>query len=401
MRLLQGKVIAITGAGAGLGRAYAEYLGGEGARLVVNDVGRTAEGRSSAEQLVAELAAAGVSAVANSESVASFAGAASVVDSAVQAYGRLDVLVNNAGIVRDKMMLDLTESMWDEVLAVHLVGTFACSQAAAEQMKDQPEGGVIINTSSYAGLRGNFGQSNYAAAKGGIYSLTLVHALELSRLGIRVNAIAPLAKTQMTAGFGTVPDSMTAEQVAPMVAFLASDLAAEVNGRVFGVHGELIFEYRMEQSAGLRATRWTPQRIAEQLERIGDFGGTSAPPTEADEAPLVREIFARLPETYRVHRGGSWRAVLRWEVAGADSFVVQIEPESCTVTSVAAGAEEVPPTCVVRTDVTTFLALAEGVLEGEQAYMEGRITATKLRQLLRFQQLVDVVQARRLAAQSD
>src|SRR5215470_17376538 len=195
MGLLEGKVAVITGAGGGIGKAVAQLFASEGAHVVVNDVGGARDGTGTdaapAERVVEEIRASGGQACANFDSVASSEGAEKVVKMALDHFGRVDVLVNNAGILRDKTLLKMDESMWDEVIAVHLKGTFLCTQAAARQMVAQGEGGRIVNTTSVSGLLGNFGQANYSAAKAGIYGLSRTAAIELQKHRITVNAIAP------------------------------------------------------------------------------------------------------------------------------------------------------------------------------------------------------------------
>ena len=243
--LLQGKVAVVTGSGRGVGRGIALSLAREGAKVVINDVGCEVDGRGSAQdpaaQVVNEIKAMGGDAAPNYDSVASFSGAENIIKSAVEKFGRIDILVNNAGIVRDKSIAKMTEDDFDAVLAVHLKGTFNCGRHAIPIMRDQGYGRVINITSS-AGLRGNFGQSNYGAAKAGIMGLTLVWAIELGKYGVTVNAMAPAGLTRMV---GTIPGmegkepppEMNAELNGPMVAFLASEKAAHVNGQIFGRRG--------------------------------------------------------------------------------------------------------------------------------------------------------------------
>ena len=198
---LDGKVAIITGAGNGIGREHALLFARLGARVVVNDPGcdRHGDGTSSAaEAVLEEIRAAGGEAIANLEPVGGFEAAAEIVESAVSAWGKLDILVNNAGILRDRTLLKTNEEEWDQVIQVHLKGTFTMLQAAARRMKEQGLGGRIINTSSGSGLLGNFGQSNYGAAKMGIQALTRIGAIELAHYQITVNAIAPMAYTRMT-----------------------------------------------------------------------------------------------------------------------------------------------------------------------------------------------------------
>jgi NAD(P)-dependent dehydrogenase (short-subunit alcohol dehydrogenase family) len=280
MGCLQGKVAVITGAGGGIGRAHALLFAREGARVVVNDVGcqRDGTGQSNAaDRVVAEIRALGGEATANTEAVGTFKSAGRIVQAALDAFGRLDVLVNNAGILRDRTILNMTPEEWDQVIQVHLTGTFACLQAAARVMKEQGAGGRIINTSSSSGLLGLFGQTNYGAAKAGIHALTRIAALELAKYQITVNALAPAALTRMLETIPGVKDTVTEEVlgpqfIAPMAAFLASDAAAGITGQTFGVEGSHLFIYKMMTSHG--ATRragpepWTVEEIAQALPRI-------------------------------------------------------------------------------------------------------------------------------------
>jgi NAD(P)-dependent dehydrogenase (short-subunit alcohol dehydrogenase family) len=243
--LLQGKVAVVTGSGRGVGRGIALALAREGAKVVINDVGCEVDGRGSAEdpaaQVVKEIKALGSDAAPNYDSVASFSGAENIIKTAVGKFGRIDVLVNNAGIVRDRSIAKMSEEDFDAVLGVHLKGSFNCGRHAIPIMREQGYG-RIINITSSAGLRGNFGQSNYGAAKAGIMGLTLVWAIELGKYGITVNAMAPAGLTRMV---GTIPGmegkepppEMNPELNGPMVAFLASDKAAHVNGQIFGRRG--------------------------------------------------------------------------------------------------------------------------------------------------------------------
>ncbi len=276
--LLEGKVAVVTGAGGGIGREHALALAREGARVVVTDLGsdRHGGGRGGemADGVVAEIRAAGGDAVASYDTVATREGADGIVWTALSRYGRLDVLVNNAGILRDRTLLNMSQEDLDRVLDVHLRGTFLCTQAAARQMKVQGQGGRIVNTTSLSGLVGNFGQGNYAAAKAGVYGLTRVAALELQKIGVTVNAIAPVALTRMTSDLammkGATEEELGPQHVAPVVVFLASGLAADLTGQVIGVHGGKLFLYRMETTAGAEADGqpWTAERIREAWGKI-------------------------------------------------------------------------------------------------------------------------------------
>ena len=284
MGLLDGKVVIVTGAGGGIGRAEALLCAREGARVVVNDLGGARDGTGSDEAAAAKVAeeirAAGGEAAASFDSVATPEGARRIVQAAVDAFGRLDVLVNNAGILRDKTLLKMDEAMWDAVVEVHLKGTFLCTQAAAKQMIAQGEGGRVVNTTSVSGMMGNFGQSNYSAAKAGVYGLTRTAAIELQKHRITVNAIAPIAKTRLTEDlpmFQTVGATLTPDHVAPAALFLASDLCADRTGHVLAVAGAQMYIYKVVQSPGKfkdvgvgegESGVWTAQEIADHWDAI-------------------------------------------------------------------------------------------------------------------------------------
>ncbi len=255
MGLFDGKVAIVTGAGRGIGRAEALLLASEGSAVVVNDLGGESTGEGAdqrpAQQVVDEIVAAGGRAVANYGNVADWNGGQALIAQAIDEFGGLDVLVNNAGILRDKMSFNMDEAEWDSVIAVHLKGHFVTSRFAAAYWRQQsketgnPVGASIVNTASESGLYGNAGQVNYAAAKAGIASMTIVMARELERAGVRVNAIAPVARTRLTeavAGDYMTPnegefDKFAPENVAAAACWLASDLAAGVTGQVVKVGG--------------------------------------------------------------------------------------------------------------------------------------------------------------------
>jgi len=277
MGLVEGKVVIVTGAGGGIGRAEALAFAREGAKVLVNDVGSTRDGSGTdggpAGGVVEEILAAGGEAFPNTDTVATPEGAAKIVAAAVERWGRLDVLVNNAGILRDKSFTKMDEAMWDAVVDVHLKGTFLCSQAAAKQMLLQGEGGRIVNTTSVSGMLGNFGQANYAAAKAGIYGLTRTLAIELQKHRITVNALSPTAKTRMTEDLPMFQgmDSLTPEHVAPAALFLGSSLVGERTGLVLAVAGSQMYVYKVVQSAGRfkdEGAAWTAQEIAENWDAI-------------------------------------------------------------------------------------------------------------------------------------
>jgi NAD(P)-dependent dehydrogenase (short-subunit alcohol dehydrogenase family) len=280
LRLCEDRVVVITGAGRGIGRAHALAFAREGARVVVNDVGAGLDGSGAsggpASDVVEEIRASGGTAVADTSDVASWAGAAAVVDHAVTAFGRLDVLVNNAGILRDRMVVNLDEAEWDAVLRVHLKGHAAPLRHAAAHWRARAKAGEhvdarVVNTSSGAGLLGSVGQAAYSAAKAGIAALTVVAAAELARYGVTVNAIAPAARTRMTeqafAAAMARPDegfdAMAPANVSPLVVWLGSREAGGVTGRVFEVEGgriSLAEGWRPGPTAD-RGARWEPAEL--------------------------------------------------------------------------------------------------------------------------------------------
>jgi len=277
MGLLDGKVAIVTGSGGGIGRCHALALAKEGAKVVINDVGGDRSGtggaKSMADKVVDEIKAAGGQAVANYDSVATMAGGKAIVQTAIDAFGRLDILVNNAGILRDKTLLKMDEAMWDGVIAVHLKGTFACTQPAAAFMKDQGQGGRIINTSSTSGLLGNFGQANYGAAKAGIAGFTRVCAIEFAKHGITVNALVPVAKTRMTEdlpAFSQLEEGqLDPAHISPVMVFLASDLAKDITGKFFLIRGPQISAMEVKVTEGVaKKGMWTPQEIAKNIDKI-------------------------------------------------------------------------------------------------------------------------------------
>jgi len=278
MGLLDGKVTVITGAGNGIGRASALLFAREGARVVVNDLGSARDGSgagaTTADAVVAEIRQNGGSAEASHDNVSSKQGADAIIEKALSTYGRVDVLLNNAGILRDKTLLKMSPEDWQAVLDVHLSGSFYCTQAAARTMKDQGSGS-IINTTSVSGMLGNFGQANYAAAKAGIYGLTRTASIELQRYGITVNAVAPIAKTRMTDDlpmFAKIADTLSPEHVAPAHLFLASELCGERTGIVLAVAGARMSVYKVVESAGrFKETDggvWTAEEIERHFDAI-------------------------------------------------------------------------------------------------------------------------------------
>ena len=249
----EGKVAIITGAGGGLGRQHALLLASRGAQIVVNDLGGAVDGTGSstspAEQVVAEIEALGGVAVADASSVASQEGAEAMVKTALDAFGRVDIVINNAGILRDKSFANMTPDLWEPVIAVHLTGTFNVTRAAWPHMKEQAYG-RIVSTSSAAGIFGNFGQTNYGAAKMGIVGMTRVWAQEGGKYNIRANAIAPVAKTRMTEDLlGPMVEKIAPELVSPVVAYLASE-ECDVNGEIYSVGGGRVSRIFIAEAPG-------------------------------------------------------------------------------------------------------------------------------------------------------
>ncbi|HZM54274.1 MAG TPA: SDR family NAD(P)-dependent oxidoreductase [Acidimicrobiales bacterium] len=271
------RVAIVTGAGRGIGRQFALELARQGASVVVNDLGVGLRGEASegdpATSVCAEIEAIGGHAVPSHESVTDFEAAARIVATAVDTFGRLDILVNNAGIVRDRTLVKMTEDDFDAVVATHLKGTFNCTRHAVPVMREAGYGRVV-NVTSSAGLRGNFGQTNYGAAKAGIMGMTFVWALELARAGITVNAIAPAGATRMTASLGASdaePDPrLDPAMNAPLVAFLASERAAHVNGQVFGRtdFSYTLFRHPKQIAWMNKDGGWDTESVAEQFDTM-------------------------------------------------------------------------------------------------------------------------------------
>jgi NAD(P)-dependent dehydrogenase (short-subunit alcohol dehydrogenase family) len=294
MSICDGRVVIVTGAARGLGRAHALAFAAEGARVVVNDLGVELDGTSArsgpAEEVVEEIRAAGGEAVANGDDIADWDGAARLVRAAIDAFGDLHVVVNNAGFVRDRMFANVEEDEWDAVIRVHLKGHAAPSRHAAAYWRDRAKAGEavdarIVNTSSGAGLLGSIGQAAYSAAKGGIAALTLVQAAELGRYGVTANAIAPSARTRMTEGVFTEmmakPDSgfdaMDPSNVSPLVVWLGSTESHDVTGRVFEIEGGKIgvadgWHHGPDQDRG---ARWTPAELGPVVREL--LGAVRAP----------------------------------------------------------------------------------------------------------------------------
>jgi NAD(P)-dependent dehydrogenase (short-subunit alcohol dehydrogenase family) len=279
MGLVEGRVAIVTGAGGGLGREHALLLAKEGAAVVVNDLGGTRDGSGSgkalADQVVDEIKTAGGEAVANYESVSTVKGGEQILQTALDAFGKVDILINNAGILRDKTLAKLEEPDWDTVISVHLKGVYCMTRPVFNYLKARGEGGVIVNTSSTSGLLGNFGQTNYGAAKAGIAGFTRCLALEGKKYNIRVWGLAPVAVTRMTEdlpGMGSEESraSLSAERVAPTVLYMVSDLSKDKTGKFLFAGGARVAELKMVMSDGLRKESGdiSAQDIAQNEDKI-------------------------------------------------------------------------------------------------------------------------------------
>jgi NAD(P)-dependent dehydrogenase (short-subunit alcohol dehydrogenase family) len=291
MGALDGRVVVITGAGRGIGREHALLFAAEGAKVVVNDLGGAVDGsgddRSPAQQVVAEIVAQGGEAVANDDDVTSWEGGRHLVEEAVETFGDLHVLVNNAGILRDRVLVNMTEEEWDSVIRVHLKGHFVPTRHAAAYWRERSKAGdevkaSVVNTSSTSGLLGNPGQTNYGAAKAGIAAFTVIAAQELGRYGVRVNAIAPAARTRMTESTPGLADIVKAPgdqsqfdtwdpaNIPPLAAYLAAE-GCPATGRVFFVQGGTVraFQNWTMTDTVERSSRWTVAELAAEMPRLG------------------------------------------------------------------------------------------------------------------------------------
>ena len=276
--MLKDKVAVITGAGGGIGRDFALAMAAKGAKVVVNDLGVSVSGEGKdagpAQKVVDEIKAKGGTAVASTDSVADWEAANRIVKTAIDAFGRIDVVVNNAGILRDRFFFNMSVEEWKAVIDVHLNGTFYVSRAAATFFKNQ-NSGRYINMTSTSGLVGNVGQANYAAAKMGIVGHTRVTALDMARYNVTANCISPFAWTRL---IGTIPtdtpeqkarvaklEKMSPRDIAPLAVYLASDDAGQVSGQIFGVRGKEIFMFSQPRPVRAihRGDGWTPERLAE------------------------------------------------------------------------------------------------------------------------------------------
>jgi NAD(P)-dependent dehydrogenase (short-subunit alcohol dehydrogenase family)/acyl dehydratase/putative sterol carrier protein len=418
------KVVVITGAGGGIGRSHALAFAKAGAKVVVNDLGSSRDGKGAttnmADQVVNEIKELGGEATANYDSVADVKGAENIIRTAMDAYGRIDFLINNAGILRDKTFLKMTDEMWDLVIAVHLKGTYAVTKAAAPIMKEQ-KFGRIVNTTSMSGLLGNFGQANYSAAKAGVYGFTRTLSMELERYGITVNAIAPVAKTRMTDDIDAVPDDAKPDQITPMVMYLCSDEAKEVNGRVFGIHGQHLFEYYMEQTQGFEKKSpelWSLKEIHEKFEEITDRNKGKEPagdsnidslipklnevikglgiqiskigelPTTAPvtAAPTLSDMFQKFTEVFIPEKAAGFEGLIQFEIEGDQPQAIYIKDGKVTIKA----EKGSNPECTITTDKESMLDMLHGKSDPTKLFMKGKIKADKMPVLMKFGTMFDI-----------
>lgn len=400
MGLLQGKVALVTGAGGGLGRAHALLLAQEGAAVVVNDLGvardGSSPGESMAERVVAEIKAAGGRAVANRGSVTDPEAVHGMIQDALEHFGSLDIVINNAGILRDKTLLRMTDDMWDIVQDVHLKGTFLVTRAALKIMRERQIAGRIINTSSYAGLKGNFGQANYGAAKAGIAGFTRVVALEVRRARVTVNCLAPVAKTRMTEDIDVVPDNYAPEDISPLVVWLASEDAQDITGRVFGAHGAHYFEYKVEMTPGVeKEGRWGVAEVGERFEEICRSETVAASSSAEGDEDLTAEVFARMGEAFMPEKASGWSATLHFKLGAERVFTVSVADQNVKTTEGAEGS----PSCIIKfASEDVFLGTVMGKVDPQQAFMAGKISSNNLNELMRYTMCFDMKKAAALAA---
>lgn len=389
--LLKDQVVLITGAGNGIGRAYALAFAAAGARVVVNDLGgaRDGDGASDApaRAVVQDIVAAGGDAIADFGNVTVPADCARMVEAAVARWGRLDAVVNNAGVLRDRTFSKLTDEEWDLVVAVHLTGTRNVVRAALPALSRA--GGSIINTTSYSGMIGNFGQANYAAAKAGIYGFTRVLAVELQRANITANCIAPIAKTRMTEDIGRIGDDWTPAQIAPVAVFLASPLARKVTGKVFGVAGQRIHLYEVQTNNGAEkegAELWTAEEIAAKYADISAFAAAVAPAAAtAGASSPVRDVFALAPKAFRADRAGDLAMRLHFAIADAPGQTLVVKDGKAWVEDGLTGT----PDCTMKTDAETIIGIFKQTIDATKAFMKGKITADNLPIVMKFATVFD------------
>ena len=392
MGLLDGKVILVTGAGNGIGRCHALACAAEGAHIVVNDLGGTLHGEgsndSAAAKVVAEIKAGGGDAIENFDSVTDAEGTDRMVAAAMSKWGRLDAVVNNAGILRDTTFKKMDDAQWNAVLDVHLNGAKnVCKSALAALTETAGTHGhaAIINTTSLSGMLGNFGQSNYAAAKAAIYGFTRVLGMELRKAGVSSNAIAPVAKTRMTDDIDMVASEWTAEQISPIVVFLASDLSKGVTGKVFGVQGQRLHVYEVHTNDGVEkegTDLWTAPEIAERLSDIMAFEEAAPSAASGDQ---ITEAFEHFPAGFKPSAAPGWTANIQWSVKGGTDQTIVINNDECTVKSGLDGT----PSCTVKIPADVLISLLTGEMDAQKVFMTGKASADNMGDLMKMAMAFD------------
>ena len=392
MGLLEGKVILVTGAGNGIGRCHALALAAEGAKIVVNDLGGSRHGEgndnSAASKVAEEIKAAGGEAVPNFDSVTDPDGTDRMVAAAINTWGRLDAVVNNAGILRDVTFKKMEDAQWNLVLDVHLNGTKNVCKSALSALLDSAGThghAAIINTTSMSGMIGNFGQSNYGAAKAGIYGFTRVLSMELRKAGVAANCIAPVAKTRMTDDIDMVDDAWTAEQISPIIVYLASDLSKGVTGKTFGVQGQRLHLYEVHTNDGVEkdgSDLWTAQEIADQMTAICAFEEAAPAAGSGDQ---ISEAFSFFNAGFKPSAVPGWTANIQWSVKGGTDQTIIISGDECTVK---AGLEGTP-TCTVKIPADVLIALLTGEMDAQKVFMTGKASADNMGDLMKMAMAFD------------
>jgi len=392
MGLLDGKVILVTGAGNGIGRCHALSCAAEGAHIVVNDLGGTRHGEgsndSAAAKVVAEIKAMGGDAVENFDSVTDAEGTDRMVAAAMEKWGRLDAVVNNAGILRDTTFKKMDDAQWNAVLDVHLNGTKNVCKSALPALTETAAAhghAAIINTTSLSGMIGNFGQSNYAAAKAGIYGFTRVLSMELRKAGVSSNAIAPVAKTRMTDDIDMVAAEWTAEQISPIVVFLASELSKGVTGKIFGVQGQRLHVYEVHTNDGVEkegTDLWTATEIADRLSDIMAFEEAAPSSASGDQ---ITEAFEHFPAGFKASAAPGWSANIQWSVKGGTDQTIIINNDECTVKAGLDGT----PSCTVKIPADVLISLLTGEMDAQKVFMTGKASADNMGDLMKMAMAFD------------